>query len=81
MNFAERLAGYVDGETVVAAGLFERRGAAAAIGDERGLPTHADPEREAPGFPSNTILDWQRAGSPRMAAADSEVLCASALTD
>jgi hypothetical protein len=31
-------------------------GHAAAIGDEGGLPRGAEPEREAPGFPSNTIL-------------------------
>jgi hypothetical protein len=56
MNCAERVAGHVNGETVVAAGLFQRRGTAAAIGDEGGLPSGADPEREAPWFPSNTIL-------------------------
>ena len=56
MKCAERVAGHVNGETVVAAGLFQRRGTAATIGDEGGLPTGADPEREAPGFPSNTIL-------------------------
>ena len=56
MNCAERVAGHVNGEAVVAAGLFQRRGTAATIGDEGGLPTGADPEREAPGFPSNTIL-------------------------
>ncbi len=30
----ERVAGHVNGETVVAAGLFQRRGTAAAIGHE-----------------------------------------------
>ena len=56
MNCAERVAGHVDGEAVVTAGLFQRRGTAAGIGDEGGLPTGMDPQREAPGFPSNTIL-------------------------
>jgi hypothetical protein len=56
MNCAERVAEHVNGETVAVAGLFQRRGTAAAIGDEGGLLSGADPEREAPGFPSNTIL-------------------------
>jgi hypothetical protein len=56
MNCAEWVAEHVNGETVVAAGLFQRRGTAAIIGDEGGLPSGADPEREAPGFPSNTIV-------------------------
>jgi hypothetical protein len=34
MNCAERVAEYVNGETVTVAGLFQRRGTAAAIGDE-----------------------------------------------
>jgi hypothetical protein len=50
MNCAERVAGHVGGEAVVAAGPFQRRGTAATIGDEGGLPSGADPEREAPGF-------------------------------
>ncbi|HTI74158.1 MAG TPA: hypothetical protein VL634_04125 [Mycobacterium sp.] len=56
MHYAERVADHVNGEAVAAAGLFQRRGTAASIGDEGGLPSGADPEREAPGFPSNTIL-------------------------
>jgi len=40
----------------VTAGRFQRRGTAATIGDQGSLPSGADPEREAPGFPSNTIL-------------------------
>jgi hypothetical protein len=54
MSYAERVAGHVGGETLLAAGLFQRRGTAAGIGDERGLPAGAG--SEAPGFPSNTIL-------------------------
>jgi hypothetical protein len=38
MNCAERVAGHVNGETVVAAGLFQRHGTAAAIGDEGDCP-------------------------------------------
>ncbi|HEX9498333.1 MAG TPA: hypothetical protein VF926_08130 [Mycobacterium sp.] len=34
MKCTERVAGHVNGETVVAAGLFQRRGTAAAIGHE-----------------------------------------------
>jgi hypothetical protein len=56
MNCAERAAKHLNGETVVASELFQRRSTTAAIGDEGGLPSGADPEREAPGFPSNTIL-------------------------
>jgi hypothetical protein len=56
MNCAERMAEHVNGQTVVAAGLFQRRGTAAAVGDEGGLPSGADPESDAPEFPSNTIL-------------------------
>jgi hypothetical protein len=52
MKCAERVAGHVGGETVTAAGLFQRRGTASAIGDESGLPSGTDPEREARGFPS-----------------------------
>ena len=56
MSYAERVADHVGEETVVAAGLFQRRGTAATIGDEGGLAPCTDPERAAPGFPSNTIL-------------------------
>jgi len=55
MTWAQRVADHVGGETVVAAALFQRRGTAAgAVGDT--LSIGIDPEREAPGFPSNTIL-------------------------
>jgi hypothetical protein len=42
------VAAHVDGETVKAAGVFQRRGTVAAIGDEGGPPSGAEPEREAP---------------------------------
>jgi hypothetical protein len=56
MKWVERVAGHVGTETVVAAGLFQRRGTSAMIGGESGLPSGATPESAAPGFPSNTIL-------------------------
>jgi hypothetical protein len=56
MKWADRVAGHVGDETVVCAALFQRRGTAAHIGDEGGLPSGAAPELEAPAFPSNTIL-------------------------
>jgi hypothetical protein len=55
MSYAERVADHIEGANVVAAGLFQRRGTAASIGAEPGSLGH-DPDREAPGFPSNTIL-------------------------
>jgi hypothetical protein len=64
MNRAGRVAGHVNSETVVAARLFQRRGTAAAIGDDGGLPSGADQEREAPGFPSNAILPRKREVPP-----------------
>jgi hypothetical protein len=56
MKWAERVAGHVNGETVTAAGLFQRRGTAAHISGDGGMATGSAPELEAPGFPSNTIL-------------------------
>jgi hypothetical protein len=56
MNCPELVACHVGAEAVVAAGLFQRRGTAAAIGDDGGVSSGVDPQREAPGFPSNTIL-------------------------
>ncbi len=50
------MAGHVGGETVVAAGLFQRLGTAAAAGGAIEAGSHADPARQAPGFPANTIL-------------------------
>jgi hypothetical protein len=63
MNCSERVAGHVDGETVVAAGLFQRRGTAAAIGDEGGLPSGANPEwdeRIVLVADDEDFLEWQR---------------------
>jgi len=56
------VAGHGGAETVVAAGLFQRRGTLARIGDEGGLPGGAAPEPEAPGLRSNTILAVTGAG-------------------
>jgi hypothetical protein len=56
MSYAERVAEHVAEANVVAAGLFQRRGTAVSIGADGGSPATHDPEREAPGFPSNTIL-------------------------
>jgi hypothetical protein len=46
-KWADRVADRVTGETVPAAGLFQRRGTGATIGDEGGLPAlyafHRDP--------------------------------------
>jgi hypothetical protein len=75
MKWAQRVSGHVGGETVVAAGLFQRRGTAAAIGDEGGLPSGADPEREAPGFPSNTILPRKREVPPAVKHRHADVVC------
>lgn len=55
MKWAERVADHVDGETVVTAALFQRRGSS-RVGDEGGIPAGAASELEAPGFPSNTIF-------------------------
>jgi hypothetical protein len=62
MKWADRVAGHVGDETVVSAALFQRRGTAAHIGDEGGMPSGAPPELEAPGFPSNTTFALTDAG-------------------
>lgn len=56
MKLADRIDVHVGGESVVAAGLFQRRGTSAMIGEVSGLPSGATPEQAAPGFPSNNIL-------------------------
>ncbi|WP_319452728.1 MULTISPECIES: hypothetical protein [unclassified Mycobacterium] len=61
MKWAERVAGHVNGETVVTAALFQRRGSG-RVGDEGGMPSGAASELEAPGFPSNTIFAVTDAG-------------------
>ena|SRR6476620_5331020 len=63
MTWAQRVAGHIGGESVVAAALFQRRGSSAMIGDEGGLPSGAASELEAPGFPTNTIFAVTDAGT------------------